>query len=98
MAAGSIALDVPGCKMGSTSWWCGWPPRTDRVARRFPIKLLGILVVGLVVNVAYVDMARKQGDGQSEKYCGGGDGTPLKPVASRIPHNRFQTVLMNVRP
>ena len=37
-------------------------------------------------------------DSQSEKYCGGGDWTQLKPVASRIPHNRFQTVLMNVRP
>jgi hypothetical protein len=35
---------------------------------------------------------------QSEAYCGGGDRTQLKPVASRIPHNRFQTVLMNVRP
>ncbi len=37
-------------------------------------------------------------DSQSEKYSGGGDWTQLKPVASRIPHNRVQTVLMNVRP
>src|ERR1039457_4066897 len=37
-------------------------------------------------------------DSQNEKYCGGVDWTQSKPVANRTPHNRFQTVLMNVRP
>jgi hypothetical protein len=37
-------------------------------------------------------------DSQSEKYGGAGDWTQLKPVASRIPRNRLQTVLMNVCP
>jgi hypothetical protein len=37
-------------------------------------------------------------DSQSEKYFGGGDWTQLKPVASRIPRNRLQMVLINVRP
>ena len=52
---------------------------------------------------SYPEMPRGTGcvfecDCQSERYCGGGDRTQLKPVASRIPHNRFQTVFMNVRP